>query len=193
MEQNTQNKYLIPLAIVVAGAFVAIAIYFGGSTPQLGSEQVASPTTDIDIASVTTTDHIVGSRSAALVIVEYSDTECPYCKVFHNTMKEIVSTYSGQVAWGYRHFEITNSNDSLDPSELPKIATTIGLNGTAFNACLSSGKYAEFVTKSVEEAVKAGARGTPYSVIVSKNGTKTIINGAEPIEMVKSKIDTLLK
>ncbi|OHA88800.1 MAG: hypothetical protein A3C70_01340 [Candidatus Zambryskibacteria bacterium RIFCSPHIGHO2_02_FULL_43_14] len=229
MEQNTQNKYLIPLAIVVAGAFVAIAIYFGGSTPQLGSEQVASPTTDIDIASVTTTDHIVGSRSAALVIVEYSDTECPYCKVFHNTMKEIVSTYSGQVAWVYRHFpiaqlhtkapkeaeatecanelggnqafwkyidklfEITNSNDSLDPSELPKIATTIGLNGTAFNACLSSGKYAEFVTKSVEEAVKAGARGTPYSVIVSKNGTKTIINGAEPIEMVKSKIDTLLK
>ena len=49
------------------------------------------------------------------------------------------------------------------------------------------------VKKSVEEAVKAGARGTPYSVIVAKDGEKVVINGAEPIEMVKDKIDALLK
>lgn len=228
MEQNTQNKYLIPLSIVVAGTFVAGAIYFGGGS----GGPIPSPTNDqvqIDIASVKATDHIVGSRSADLIIVEYSDTECPFCKVFHSTMKGVINTYGDKVAWVYRHFpiaqlhskapkeaeatecanelggnqafwkyidklfETTNSNDSLDPSELPKIATAIGLDGAAFNTCLSSGKYAEFVTKSVEEAVKAGARGTPYSVIISKDGTKTIINGAEPLETVKSKIDALLK
>jgi len=143
-------------------------------------------------------------------------------------MKEVISTYSNQVAWVYRHFpiaqlhlkaskeaeatecanelggnqafwnyinrlfEITNSNDSLNPDELPKIAAAIGLDETAFNTCLSSERYSEFITKSVEEAVKAGARGTPYSVIVTKDGQKVVINGAESLENVKLRIDSLL-
>ena len=227
MEQTPQNKYLIPLAIVVAGGFVALAIYFGGSAPRpivTGQDQE-----EINLPPVTEKDHIVGSRNAALVIVEYSDTECPFCKVFHNTMKEIVQDYEGDVAWVYRHFPIaqlharatkeaeatecaaelggnsgfwnyinkvfdtTNSNDSLDPSELPKIATAVGLDTTAFNACLSSGRHSQFIKDSISDAVKAGARGTPYSVIIAKDGTKVVINGAEPIAMVKAKIDALLK
>ena len=228
MEQTPQNKFLIPLAVVVAGVLVSAAIYFGGSTvsPVAGGNDEPK---EIDIPAVTERDHIVGNRNASLVIVEYSDTECPYCKVFHNTMKEVVSTYEGEVAWVYRHFPIaqlhakatreaeatecaaeiggnqgfwnyinkvfdtTNSNDSLDPAELPKIATAVGLDATAFNACLSSDRHAEFIKKSVEEAVKAGARGTPYSVIITRDGKKVVINGAEPIAMVKTKIDALLK
>ncbi|MEX2013453.1 MAG: thioredoxin domain-containing protein [Parcubacteria group bacterium] len=230
MEQSPQNKYLIPLAIVIAGSFVAVAIYFGGGSVGPITRGAPGPDTIIvDIPPVTEKDHIIGSRDADLVIVEYSDTECPYCKDFHNTMKEIVQTYSGKVAWVYRHFpiaqlharaakeaeatecaaelggnqafwnyidrvfEMTNSNDSLDPSELPKIAAAVGLDENAFNTCLSSGRYTEFVKKSVEEAVKVGARGTPYSIIVAKNGQKVVINGAEPIAVVKVKIDVLLK
>jgi len=100
-----------------------------------------------------------------------------------------------QAFWKYldKIFETTNSNNSLDPNELPKIATAIGLDGNAFNACLSSSRYAELVKKSVEEAIKAGALGTPYSVIVTRDGQKILINGAEPLTMVKTKIDGLLK
>ena len=48
--------------------------------------------------------------------------------------------------------------------------------------------------KAVEDAVAAGARGTPYSVILAKkDGSKTIINGAETLTQVKVKIDALLK
>ena len=230
MEQNKQNTFLIPLAIIVAGGFVAAAVYFGtGSSSPTTATNTDNQNVEINLVPVTEKDHIVGSRNAALVIVEYSDTECPFCKTFQNTMKEIVQTYDGEVAWVYRHFpiaqlhtkaakeseatecaaelggnqafwkyldkifETTNSNDTLDPSELPKIATAIGLDVIAFNTCLSSGKYAELVKKSVEEAIKAGALGTPYSVIVTKDGQKVLINGAEPITMVKAKIDTLLK
>lgn len=228
MEQ--QNKHLIPLAIVVAGGLIASAIYFGGNSDRVLA--VNPGTTDEvqgEIAPVTEKDHIVGSRNAALVIVEYSDTECPFCKTFHSTMREIVTNYDGQVAWVYRHFpivqlharapkeaeatecaaelggnqgfwsyvnklmETTNSNDTLDPSELPRIAVSVGLDETLFNKCLSSGKYEEFVKTSVEEAVKAGARGTPHSIIMAKDGRKILINGAEPIAAVKLKIDSLLK
>ena len=230
MEQNKQNTFLIPLAIIVAGGFVAAAVYFGtGSSSPTTATNTDNQNVEINLVPVTEKDHIVGSRNAALVIVEYSDTECPFCKTFQNTMKEIVQTYDGEVAWVYRHFpiaqlhtkaakeseatecaaelggnqafwkyldkifETTNSNDTLDPSELPKIATAMGLDVTTFNTCLSSGKYAELVKKSVEEAIKAGALGTPYSVIVTKDGQKVLINGAEPITMVKAKIDALLK
>lgn len=230
MEQSPLNRHLVPLAIVLAGGFIAAAIYFGGGSTGQTTSKVENPSANkIDIATVTEKDHILGTRSADLVVVEYSDTECPFCKIFHPTMQQVVRDYQGRVSWVYRHFpiaqlhakalkeaeatecatelggnqafwkyldrlfEVTNSNDSLDPGELPKIATAVGLDTDAFNACLSSGRYAEFVNKSVEEAVKAGARGTPYSVIIAKNGEKVVINGAEPIESVKSKIEALLK
>lgn len=233
MEKNSLNKHLIPLSIIAAGGLVAAAIYFGGNASNPAGN-IASNTdnpdaSQIDIVPVTERDHIIGTRNAALVIVEYSDTECPFCKIFHSTMKEVVNAYGGEVAWVYRHFpiaqlhtkaakeaeatecaselggnqifwnytdrifEVTNSNNSLDPSELPKIAKAVGLDEAAFNTCLSSGRYTEFVKKSVEEAVKAGARGTPYSVIIAKDGQKIVINGAEPVAMIKTKIDTLLK
>ena len=230
MEQNSQNSFLIPLAIVAAGGFVAAAIYFGaGSGSPTATINTDNQNTEIDLVPPAEKDHIIGSRNAVLVIVEYSDTECPFCKSFHNTMHQIVRDYDGKVAWVYRHFpiaqlhskaikeseatecaaelggnqafwnyldklfETTNSNDSLDPSELPKIAAAVGLDVNAFNTCLSSGRHTELVKKSVEEAIKAGALGTPYSVIVTQDGQKVLINGAEPIAMVKAKIDALFK
>jgi protein-disulfide isomerase len=229
MDTQTSNKFLVPLAIVVAGALVAGAIYFGGArSPQAVGNNQPDPS-KIDIKAVSAEDHILGNANAELVIVEYSDTECPFCKVFHNTLKQVMQTYPGKIAWVYRQlpipqlharamkeaeatecaaelggnqsfwnyldeiFERTNSNDSLDPAELPKIALAIGLDVNAFNTCLSSGRHAGKIQDSIEEATKAGARGTPYSVILSKDGKKTIINGAEPFAMVKDKIDSLLK
>ena len=227
MENTEQpNKFLVPLAIVVAGAMVAGAIYFGGDAkPRTTS---ANNPSEIDV-EVTAEDHYLGKRDAKVVIVEYSDTECPFCKVFHNTMKEVMNTYGDDVAWVYRHFpipqlhvraikeaeatecaaelggnqsfwsyldrvfELTNSNDTLDPAELPKIAASIGLDVAAFNECLNSGKYEEKIAKQMDEAVKAGARGTPYSIIIAQDGTKTVINGAEPLLNVRQKIDALLQ
>ena len=230
MEQNQQNKHLVPLAIVVAGGLIAGAIYFGGKPNNTRSVVTdILNETQVDVPPVTEKDHILGSRSTPVVIIEYSDTECPFCKTFHKTMKDVVAAYGGQVAWVYRHFPIaqlhakagkeaeatecaselggnqgfwnyidrvfqtTRSNDSLDPNELPKIATAIGLDEATFNECLSSGKYAEFIKTSVTEAIKAGARGTPYSVIVTQDGRKVVINGAELLQSVKAKIDLLLK
>ncbi|MDP3875139.1 MAG: thioredoxin domain-containing protein, partial [bacterium] len=81
MEQNSQNSYLIPLAVVVAGGFVAAAIYFGAG-PKNSTTTINTDTqnAEIDLVPVTEKDHIIGSRNATLVIVEYSDTECPFCK-----------------------------------------------------------------------------------------------------------------
>ena len=228
MEESVPNKFLLPLAVIVAGIMISAAIYFGGSANL--SQENNPLANDIEVKALSASDHVVGNPNAEIVIIEYSDTECPFCKTFHNTMKEVVSSYgTDKVAWAYRHFpiaslhakaikeaeatecaaelggnaifwqyldtifETTNSNDSLDPLKLPEIAVSLGLDEAAFNTCLSSGKHNAFILQSVEDAVKAGARGTPYSVILSKSGDKMIINGAESMAKIKIKIDSFLK
>jgi len=49
-------------------------------------------------------EHILGNPDASVVVIEYSDLECPYCKRFGGTMKEIVAESNGSVAWVYRHW-----------------------------------------------------------------------------------------
>ena len=51
-------------------------------------------------------DHIIGNPNAEIIIIEYSDFECPFCKTHHATLKKIVEEYDGQVAWVFRHYPI---------------------------------------------------------------------------------------
>jgi protein-disulfide isomerase len=102
-----ENKHFLPIAVVIAGALIAGAIYFGGSN-SAGTQTRGTTNTDtVEIAPVSSKDHIIGSPDAQVVIIEYSDTECPFCKIFHSTVSQVMDEYKGQsVAWVYRHFPI---------------------------------------------------------------------------------------
>ena len=213
------NKWTVPFAIVVAGTLIAGAIYFSNKStsqtqqqPQTGTPQKVT----ITLEPVSATEHILGNPAAAITVVEFSDTECPFCKQFHTTMHQVVDEYGkdGSLAWVYRHFpipelhpkaakesealecaaelggndkfwaytdkiyEITPSNNQLDAAQLPIIAKEVGLDVTAFNNCLSSGKHADTVEADKQEAVKAGGRGTPFSVLILK---KKLTDDAEGV------------
>jgi len=105
-----RGNFAIPIAIVAAGVLIAAALYFalgsGGSTPtNPGGETGGAPT--VPIAGVQADDHIKGNPDAKVVIVEYSDTECPFCKNHHETLNRIVSEYDpSEVAWVYRNFPL---------------------------------------------------------------------------------------
>lgn len=74
-----------------------------------GTMNVDSKDTALDkINPVTDKDHIRGSLNSKVIIVEYSDTECPFCKRFHDTMKQVMDVYGkdGRVAWVYRHYPL---------------------------------------------------------------------------------------
>ncbi len=62
-----------------------------------------------EVPAVTAEDHIIGSPDAPIVVVEYSDLECPYCKRFGKVMNQLVSESNGQVAWVYRHWIVHQS------------------------------------------------------------------------------------
>jgi len=257
MEQKSSLS--IPGAIVIAGLFIAGGIYMSKPSvaPAVSKNTVAAA--DISLKAISPTEHILGNPNAPVIIVEFSDTECPFCKMFHTTMHTIMDTYGkdGKVAWVYRQFpldsihpktrkeaeatecanelggntifwkyidevfNVTTSNNTLDPEQLPIIAKDVGLDVTKFNTCLSSGKYAATVEAQFEDGQIAGSQGTPYNVMVLKtplsadtlstinnyianNGlggniiipssnNKIVLNGALPLDIVQKILDMVLK
>lgn len=109
MDQPSQPVLTIPTAILIAGAIIAGAVLWtkGPSVgPSLGQKEVDVLTENIKL--VQADDHILGSPNAKVKIIEYSDPSCPYCKSFHNTMRQVMDTYgsTGNVAWIYRHYTL---------------------------------------------------------------------------------------
>ncbi|MEX0930351.1 MAG: DsbA family protein [Candidatus Paceibacterota bacterium] len=108
------QKLGIPIAIIIAGAIVAGAIIWGGGSG--GADSATSARSlNYDPAEMQSTidevgvaGKILGDPNAPIIITEYSDTECPFCQRYHNTMKQVIDKYgaSGQVAWEYKHFPI---------------------------------------------------------------------------------------
>lgn len=210
MNQDKSNAYIIGGAIIVAGLLIVFGIFAtqGNSTgTPNGDTDAVGATAEIPVAEVTSDDHIVGSPNAEVALIEYSDTECPFCQQFHANVRGVIDNYDAdEVAWVYRHFplaqlhpkavteahalecvaalggndafwtftnrlyEITPSNNQLDLSVLPDLAVEAGISRSEFTACQESDQYADLVQADYDEAVAAGGRGTPYSVIVADNG-----------------------
>ena len=108
-----KGNVAIPVAIVVAGALIAAALYFAlGNTntaaPVVGDPGTQEPVVATPIAPANADDHIKGNVDAKVVLVEYSDTECPFCKNHHATLNQLVEAYDpSEFAWVYRHFPLT--------------------------------------------------------------------------------------
>lgn len=92
--------------------------------------------------------------------------------------------------WPFLDKLVTDKTLTMD--KLGEVAATFGVNATKFQECLDSGKFTEKVQDQADQAVKAGGRGTPYSMIVFED-QKIPINGALPYEQVKAQLDSLLK
>lgn len=178
---------------------------------------------------VSENDHYRGAKEAKVYVIEYSDLECPFCKSFHPTVKQILEDYKGQVAWVYRHFpldllhhkarneseaaecvfalggedkfwqfidkvfEVTPSNNGLDPLELPKIAAEVGVDTKEFNSCLKTGRFKDLVEKSVKSGEEAGVNGTPGVYVVNSKGDIWVVPGAVSLRAIKPTIDLALK
>ncbi len=103
----------IPGAIIIAAAILAIAIIYV-KKPVVVAPVQDTEKVEINVAAITTADHILGNPNAPIRIIEFSDPSCPYCKIFHPTMRTLMDQYgpTGNVAWIYRAFPL----DKPDPN-----------------------------------------------------------------------------
>ena len=67
-------------------------------------------------------------------------------------------------------------------------AQTAGLDLAKFTSCVNDGTYDAAVQADSDEALVAGAQGTPFTVVIAQNGEKFTIPGAYPYNDVKATV-----
>ncbi len=158
-----------------------------------------------------------GPEDAPVVIVEFSDFECPYCSRVIPTLEQVVETYGDRVRLVFRQFPLNNihpnaqkaaeaslcahdqgkfwemhdlmfkEQKSLELEQLKEKAARLELDVEAFNECIDSSKYAEAVMSDLEAGSQVGVSGTPALFI---NGR--FLSGAQPFEQLAAVIDAEL-
>ena len=83
------------------------ALMFWGS----GSESIKPP---FEIGVINPKDHIKGAASSSVVIMEYSDFQCPACRAYYLVVREVMAEFGSQVALVYRHFPLINIHPNAE-------------------------------------------------------------------------------
>jgi len=107
--KQTNSTLLFPITIVLIGIIISVGIFIYRTKHDTDNSNInKNIPQDVGIKPITSEDKILGNPNADIIIVEYSDFECPYCKIFHNTMNELMYEYgrNGKVAWIFRHFPL---------------------------------------------------------------------------------------
>jgi len=58
--------------------------------------------------------HIYGDLNAEFTLVEFSDLECPFCKRFHDTPKNLVDQAGGKINWEWQHYPLGFHNPAAE-------------------------------------------------------------------------------
>jgi len=144
-----------------------------------------------------------GNPKAPVMIVEFSDYQCPYCHQAEPTVAQVLAKYGDKVSLSYRDFPLTSihsqamisaeasrcaleqgkfweyhdqlfTSSKLEKDDLIGYARNLKLDDKQFGSCLSSEKYKADIEKDEQEGKKAGVNGTPGFFI---NGI--FLNGAQ--------------
>jgi protein-disulfide isomerase len=82
--------------------------------------------------------------------------------------------------------------DQARLKELDKIASEVGVDKSAFRACLNAKKYDSKITEQQDGGTKAGVTGTPGNFLLDGKGKAYIIPGAVSYATIKSLIEKAL-
>ncbi|MBU6388291.1 thioredoxin domain-containing protein [Patescibacteria group bacterium] len=97
-------SFTIPIAIAIGGIIVALAVY--ASTKHAST--ISGTGNPALVRPVGAADHIFGNPAAKVMIVEYADFDCEFCRAFNETLRQIVANVGarGEVAWTFREFPL---------------------------------------------------------------------------------------
>lgn len=120
MNENGSKKQFIIWTIVIVG--IAGLLYglslLGGSTGSNSKPDV----TDSGIS-----DHIAGAPDAEVVVIEYSDFQCPACKAREPIVAQLREHYGDTIAFVYRQFPLRSIHRNAQAAA--QAAEAAGLQG----------------------------------------------------------------
>ena len=105
--------FLVILALIVWGLATAM-----NKTPK--TSEHANP------AAVTSSDHILGTTTAPVTLIEYGDFQCPACKTYFPYVERLMNESSTTLRLVFRHFPLAQHANAV-PAALASEAA--GLQG----------------------------------------------------------------
>jgi protein-disulfide isomerase len=143
------------------------------------------------VVPIRESDHIRGSDTASVTLVEYGDYECPTCGQAYPIVKELLARLGAQVRFVFRNFPLATAHPhaeraaeaaeaagaqgqfwamhdalfenqaALDDEDLVRYAVTLGLDESPFIRELAEHVHAARVREEFMGGVCSGVNGTP--------------------------------
>ncbi len=140
-----------------------------------------TPSVEIDLRE----EPFWGNPKAKVIVVEYSDFECPYCEKIQSDAQRIRREYKDKIKWVFKDFplsfhqkarkahiavncanqqkkfseyqeKIFSAEFDLSIPSLLKAASQVGLNPSQFRECLSDRNGA--ISKEIDEDIQSGSQ-----------------------------------
>lgn len=211
------NAYIVSVAILMAAFFLSGVIYFSAnqiagaikeikieapplpqqppapSEPAEPEEPEVSLIYGLDYKGAPST----GNPNGNIVMIVYSDFECPYCSSAVPTVKKLLSEYPNinlvyqnfplpfhpnakkaaeaslcahdQGKFWELHDKMFQNQKNLSVASLKAYAEGIGMDMEKFNACLDGGSKEKEVSLQMQGGITAGVGATPTFIVYSKS------------------------
>ena len=159
-----------------------------------------------------------GATAQDIVLVEFSDFQCPFCGRAHQTVRQFMNANKDKVTLVYKHFPLTQIHQQALPAALAswaaqqqgkfweyqdalftqqnklgeelyvEIAQKLNLNLEQFNRDRNSQQAKEAIQKDIQLAESLGLSGTPFFIM---NGQT--FSGAVELSKMEEVLATVIK
>jgi protein-disulfide isomerase len=196
--------------------------YPAGTTPiaygglMAGNDRASSWCEDL-VVPISDKDHLDGPRSAAVVLVEYGDYECPDCLNAWPVVQELRREFGDRLAFVFRHFPqssihphasaaaqaaeaagaqgrywpmhdlLFSRQKDLATLDLTHLALQLGLEVYRFQSALDAEAYLRKIEQDSTGGQRSGVKGTPTFFV---NGCR--YRGSAEFEAMAGAIRALL-
>ena len=153
------------------------------------------------------TGYLRGNKKSSVILLEFSDYQCPFCGRVQPTINRLINDYKDRVTFGYRHFPLSFHKEADEAAiatecareqdkflelhlllfsrqkaqtsaDLKKYARKIKVSSPEkFDKCLDSEKFRGLVEQDIRDGSRLGITGTPGFLIGAFNPKTGVIKG----------------
>lgn len=153
---------------------------------------------------------VLGSRDTKVYLVEFSDFQCPACKLYKATVDELVKKYPNELVFGYRHFPLPqhefaekaayaveaagnqgkfwemysylfDNQTSMSDETIERGVEELGIDNEQFKSDINSSEIKEKVQEDKRDAIMFGVNSTPTFYL---NGIKLNPKGPNDLRAI---------
>lgn len=124
-KRSNMALWVFGLLLIAAAVFAFTAL----SKDDSGNPDNGVVTGEV-AAALKSDDHVKANPEARVILVEYSDFQCPACRTYYPLVSQLVKEIGGEFAFAYRHFPLISIHPNAKPAA--RAAEAAGLQGQFF-------------------------------------------------------------